>query len=100
MASVIRWFAGTSQARELDQIESSDPAELIRSGKHPFQVTLSEVAESRLDPPLYFRQWPGVWPLETLYLGQESGHLEIESTESLETALNVLPPVRRDEAQS
>jgi hypothetical protein len=97
MASVIRWFASKSQSNELDQIESADPAELVVSGKHHFQVSPSEVFESRLDPPsLFGGQRPafGRWRLSQE--GRKPVTYEIESAESLETALQHLPLLLKD----
>ena len=92
-AREFRVFAGKSQASELEKLESADPAELARSGKHDFQVTPAEVNESRLDPPPALgSQRPvfGRWKLRLQ--GKKAITYQIESAESLESALALLPP--------
>lgn len=66
----------------------------VRSGKHDFQVPPAEVNESRLDPPSVFgSQRPALGRWKIRLQGKKAVTYEIQSVESLESALNCLPPL-------
>jgi hypothetical protein len=93
VAAAIRWFGRKAMESSREQVERSDPEEMVRSSKKHFKLTARDLVSSSLDPPSllgghghHYARWKVVAP------GVKQA-FQIEDAESLQAALDHLPGV-------
>jgi hypothetical protein len=93
VAAAIRWFGRNAMESSRQQVEQSDPEEMVRSSKKHLKVAAGDFVSSSLEPPSllgghghYYARWKVVAPgLKETF--------QIEDAESLQSALDHLPSV-------
>ncbi len=93
VASLIRWIGRSTMEASREKVEQCDPKEMVQSSKKHFKVPAGDLVSSSLDPPSllgghghYYARW------KVAAHGLKEA-FQIEDAESLQTALDALPPV-------